>query len=55
MTDELIFERRNVGPQGAILLRRNVAHEKRCVSTLRYREHPLWSEHVCGLRVEDTQ
>lgn len=54
--DELIqcpFERRNVGPQGAILLRHNRAHEKRCVSTLRYRQHPAWSQHNCGFEVSE--
>lgn len=56
MTDELIqtpFERRNVGPQGSILLRVNRPHEKMCVSTIRYRQHPLWSDHACGLRIEE--
>lgn len=47
------FERRNVGPHGAILLRRDRWHEKLCVQTLRYRQHPAWSEHACGLRVTE--
>lgn len=56
MPDELTFcpfERRNVGPHGAILLRRNVSHEKKCVVTIRYRNHPLWSQHMCGFRAEE--
>ena len=52
MTDFTLFERRNVGTQGAILFRRNREHEKRVISTLRFREHPAWSQHHCPYRVE---
>lgn len=56
MSDELPFspfERRNVGPHGAILLRRNREHEKRCISTLRFRQHPAWSQHTCAITIEE--
>lgn len=56
MTDELLqtpFERRNAGPQGAILLRVNREHEKRCIVTIRFREHPAWSQHNCPYRIEE--
>ena len=47
-----LFERRNVGTQGAILFRRNREHEKRVISTLRFREHPAWSSFDSSYRVE---
>jgi hypothetical protein len=54
MHDEMIvspFERAIVGPQGAILLRRNVSHAERCAEAIRRRCHPGWSQFNCSFRV----
>lgn len=56
MADELPareFEREIVGPQGAILLRRNAEHAKHCAATISRRRHPAWSRFNCGFRVQE--
>jgi hypothetical protein len=52
--DELIlspFERSIVGPQGAVILRRNQRHAEECAARIRRRKHPGWSQFDCSFRV----
>jgi hypothetical protein len=56
MHDELIlspFRHNIVGPQGAILLRRNTEHAERCAAAIRRRRHPAWSQFNCGFKVAE--
>ena len=56
-SDELpfycLFERRIVGPQGAVLLRRHIPHVKQCVKAIQRRDHPEWSSQRTDFRVEE--
>ena len=57
MNEELIlspFERQIVGPQGAVILRRNPGHVEECAARIRRRKHPAWSQFDCSYRIEET-
>jgi hypothetical protein len=45
------FDRRIVGPHGAILLRQNHDHAKQCVTAIRRRTQPHWSQLKCDYEV----
>jgi hypothetical protein len=47
------FEREIVGPHGAIVLRRNRQHAGDCAQAIRRRNHPGWSQFICGFRVAE--